>query len=93
MSKLLELQKYSNPDYVMNKAEQLNLNPIFISTRKDKKYMIYNGKSWIHFGQMGYQDYTKHHDESRRDNFRRRNRRWFFGPMYSPGRLAYILLW
>jgi hypothetical protein len=93
MDKLPELRKYSNPSLVKNRAERLNLNQVFISTRKDKKYMIYNGRQWIHFGQMGYEDYTKHHDDVRRDNFRKRNRRWFFGPIYSPGRLSYTLLW
>jgi len=93
MDKLSELRKYSNPNYVINKADRLNLNPVFISNRKDKKYMIYNGKTWIHFGQMGYEDFTKHNNNARRDNFRKRNRRWFFGPIYSPGRLSYTLLW
>ena len=55
MSKLQELKKYSNPEYFMMKAHEMGLNPVHVSTRKDKKYMIYNSnKKLVHFGQMGY---------------------------------------
>jgi len=93
ISKLLQLKKYSNPDIVAHNAHQLGLNPVYISTRKDKKYMISDGHKIIHFGQMGYEDYTKHKDEKRRDNFRNRNRRWAHQPKYTAGWLSYNLLW
>jgi len=48
---------------------------------------------WIHFGQMGYEDYTKHKDETRRDNFRKRNAKWSKAEKYSPAWLSYWLLW
>jgi len=43
---------------------------IKISTRKTKKYMIYdpNIKKWFHFGST-MEDYTKHKDKHRRINF------------------------
>ena len=50
MSKLNELKKYSNPEIVMMKARDMGLNTIQVSTRKDKKYMVYNSnKKLVHF--------------------------------------------
>jgi hypothetical protein len=92
-SKLRELRNYSDPEYVMNKAKMMGLNPVHESSRKDKKYMVFDGKKMISFGQMGYEDYTKHHDEKRRDRFRKRNWKWQFEPKYSPAFLSYWLLW
>ena len=47
---------------------------ITVSSRRDKKYMIYdpNKDKYIHFGQMGYQDFTRHKDKDRRRNYWRR---------------------
>ena len=67
------------------------------STRKNKKYMIMNDKNkLVHFGDLRYEDYTKHHDEDRlkrylsratkiKGNWRR--------DKYSPNNLAINLLW
>lgn len=67
---------------------------VFYSTRKDKKYMVESpeGKT-IHFGQLPYEDYSKHQDIERRDNFRKRNAKWSKLPKWSAGWLAYNLLW
>ena len=66
---------------------------IYPSSRKDKKYMFfYNGKR-VHFGQQGYDDFTMHHNEARRQAFRQRNRRWAKAPMYSPAWASYHLSW
>jgi hypothetical protein len=54
--------------------------------------MLYHNR-WIHFGQMGYQDFTKHRDRARRTRFRRRNRKWASAPKYSAAWLAYHVLW
>ena len=89
----MNINKYSNPSIVMKKAKELHLNPIQLSTRKDKKYMVSDGKKLIHFGQMGYEDYTKHHDEKRRELFRKRNHKWKDAERYSPAWLSYYLLW
>ena len=89
-----ELRKYSDPDKVQKIAKKLGLNPVGISTRKDKKYMIYDNYGDVkHFGLMGYQDFTKHNDESRRDAFLRRNHTWKNADKYSPAYLSYHLLW
>ena len=89
----MNIYKYSNPSIVMKKAKELHLNPIQLSTRKDKKYMVSDGKKLIHFGQMGYEDYTKHHDEKRRELFKKRNHKWATAEKYSPSWLSYNLLW
>ena len=89
----MNINKYSNPSIVMKKAKELHLNPIQLSSRKDKKYMVSDGKKLIHFGQMGYEDYTKHHDEKRRELFRKRNHKWATAEKYSPAWLSYYLLW
>jgi hypothetical protein len=35
-NKLKELRNYSDPEYVMNKAKMMGLNPVHESSRKDK---------------------------------------------------------
>lgn len=63
---------YSNPKIVSKKAKEYLGKDIKVyrSTRKDKKYMVLNpeGKK-IHFGQIGFSDFTQHQDEKRRDNY------------------------
>ena len=39
-SKLNELKQYSDPDIVAYKAQQLGLNTVHESSRKDKKYGV-----------------------------------------------------
>jgi hypothetical protein len=60
--------------------------------------MLFNpdtGK-WIYFGQMGYEDYTKHQDDKRRKSYLNRtaNMRgdWRDNP-YSPNNLSRNILW
>jgi hypothetical protein len=93
----MTLEDYSNPSAVYRLArtiygDDVELKP---SSRTDKKYMILNPNTdkWIHFGQMGYQDYTKHRSEFRRRNFRTRNKRWASQDKYTPGYMSYHLLW
>ena len=67
---------------------------IMISTRKKKKYMIYNtdkGK-WFHFGST-MTDWTRHGDKQRRINFLRRNKRLSDAYIYTPAYASYTLLW
>ena len=91
--KLEELRKFSDPEYVMEKAKMMGLNPVHESSRKDKKYMIFDGRKMIHFGQMGYEDATKHQNLDRINRFRKRNWKWQFEPKYSPAYLSWFLLW
>lgn len=97
MNKNIEILKYSNPNIVTKNAKKLFGDNVIIalSTRKNKKYMILdpNTNKFIHFGQMRYQDYTKHQDKLRRNRFRQRNKHWDFTYVYSPAYLSYVLLW
>ena len=98
--KLKELMKISNPAKVLKNAIKYFNNPnvkIYVSSKKDKKYMIIglNGKA-VHFGQIGYEDYTKHNDLNRRNSYLARATKikgnWKDDP-YSPNNLSIALLW
>jgi hypothetical protein len=70
---------------------------LFLSTKKDKKYMIKDpDDKWVHFGQMGFEDFTKHKDEARQRNYLNRSRNikgnWKDNP-YSPNNLSIHILW
>ena len=96
-AKFRELQNYSNPRTVSERAMDRNLNDVYLSTRKTKKYMIQDPKGkWVHFGAMGMEDFTKHKDQKRRENYLKRSGAirgdWKRNP-YSPNNLARNLLW
>lgn len=95
MNKIKLIKKYSNFNKVFFKAKKIfgNKVKIKISTRKDKKYMIFLNNKWIHFGQMGYEDFTKHKDKNRRKWFLNRNKKWRNQKKNTPGFLSYYLLW
>ena len=99
MNKELEIFKWSNPAEVLKKAEKyLGKGVVLaISTRKDKKYMVQkpDGK-WVHFGQMGYEDYTKHKNKQQRMNYLNRAtniRGKWKDEKYSPNNLSINILW
>ena len=92
-----ELNKYSDFKTVNDNAKRLYDKEVFLSTRKNKKYMIMNDdKKWIHFGQLGYEDFTKHLDEQRRELYLKRASKikgdWKTN-IYSPNMLSIVLLW
>lgn len=97
MSKLEELWKYSDPNIVFARAKQLYGRDVKIdySEKKDKKYKLYdpNKREFIHFGQMGYEDYSRHRNEIRRMLFQQRNHRFASAPKYSAAYNSYYLLW
>ena len=90
-----DIEKYSNPALVRQIADHYlgREIPIYYSTRQDKKYMLEHDGKLIHFGQYGYEDYTKHKNLARREAFRRRNHEWAKAEKWSPAWLAYHLLW
>ena len=92
MSKIDELKKYSNYEQVKINGKKYNLD-ILISTRKDKKYMIIHNNKKIHFGEMGYEDLTKHLDSHRAELFKKRNAKWADAEKFSPAWLSYYILW
>ena len=63
-----------------------------------KKYMVFDPKNnkWVNFGQMGYEDYTKHHDKTRRKNYLTRTKgmlgEWKSNK-YSANNLSRSILW
>ena len=91
------IHKFSSPIDVQKKAfELLGKNAkIAFSPRKTKKYVIYNPitNKYVHFGEMGYQDATKHKNLDRIRRFRLRNAKWKDAPKYSPAFLSYYILW
>ena len=67
------------------------------STRKNKKYMIMNDDhKYIHFGDLRYEDFTKHQDKERLKRYLDRATKikgnWK-KDKYSPNNLAINLLW
>jgi hypothetical protein len=93
------IRLYSNPTEVYRRASKYigKTAKIGLSTKKEKKYMVVtpDGKI-VHFGQMGYEDYTKHKNKTRRKNYLRRSRgikgNWKKNK-YSPNNLSIHLLW
>lgn len=97
MTKKEDIELYSDPDMVLKNAKKIYGKDVIIdlSTHKNKKYMIFDPYyyKWVHFGEMGYQDYTKHKDDNRRTLFKIRNYKWANYPMYTPSHMSYYLLW
>jgi hypothetical protein len=84
MEKICEV---SNPELVLKQLKKYYGDDVdlYLSTSKNKKYMVFDeeGKK-IHFGSLLYEDYTKHQDKKRRQNFRNRNRRWKDADKFTP---------
>ena len=89
----------SNPSKVVSiKNNYLGKNvEIFISDRKDKKYMVLTpeGKK-VHFGNINYEDFTRHNNDSRRENYLKRasniKGNWK-ADKYSPNNLSLKIIW
>jgi hypothetical protein len=91
------LKLYSNPEEVIKRGLLYGV-VVKISDRKGKKYMVYNPnkRKWVYFGQMGYEDFTKHKDNDRRISYLKRTagiRGNWKNDMYSPNNLSRNLLW
>jgi hypothetical protein len=95
-----EIWHWSNPEKAQENAyKYLGKNAeLFKSNKKDKKYMIFDPdlNKMVHFGQLGYEDFTKHEDENRRENYLKRTENmkgdWKSNP-YSANNLARNILW
>jgi len=95
----MNLRKYSSPSIAQKQAYRYlgKSAKLYPSTRKHKKYMIQkpHTRQWIHFGQLGYEDYTKHRNRTRRKNYLTRSAKikgnW--KDKYSPNHLARHILW
>jgi len=98
-AKLKLLRQFSNPATVRRRAASyLGRNAkIKVSSRRDKKYQVVApGGRTVHFGQMGYEDFTKHKDPARRRSYLARSAgiggTWA-RDRYSANNLARRLLW
>lgn len=94
-----EIWKWSNPTTVRKMADEyLGKDvPVYLSNKKDKKYMVQDpdGK-WIHFGQLKYEDFTKHQNPIRRKNYLTRTsgiRGDWKSNKYSANSLSRNILW
>jgi hypothetical protein len=91
-----DLIKISDPYTVYTKFNKKypRDSDIMISTRNNKKYMIYDieNEKWFHFGST-MSDYTRHGDTKRQINFLRKNKRWSDADMYTPAYASNTLLW
>ena len=96
----MSIREYSNPFIAERKAKKY-LGPgveFKVSSNPKKKYMVRNPDTnkWIHFGQMGYEDFTKHKDERRREKYLKRTanmRGNWKDNLYSPNNLSRNILW
>lgn len=90
--------EFSDPKEVASRARRFYRLNVYRSTKPSKKYMIYDNvnKKWVHFGQMYYEDYTRHKDEDRRHNYLVRSNgikgNWREN-LFSPNSLSRLLLW
>ena len=92
--------KYSNPKTSQKRAYHFfGKNAIiYKSTKKNKKYMIRAPPkgSFVHFGQIPYEDFTKHNNTKRRRNYLKRSSKikgdWKKNK-YSANNLARKILW
>ncbi len=81
-------------------AKSLGATDLRRSWRKGKKWAVLYRGDWIHFGALGYEDYTTHHDNERRASYTRRHKAILLRdgcPAYkvktTPAFWAYHLLW
>ena len=66
------------------------------SSRKDRKYVAIIDDDRVHFGAVGYEDYTIHKDPSRKANYLARHRsreNWNLSGLRTAGFWSRWLLW
>ena len=91
------MEKVSDIKKVNKLSRMIYKKTVEPSTRKNKKYMIMNDDhKYIHFGDLRYEDYTKHQDKDRLKNYLSRATKikgnWR-KDKYSPNQLSINLLW
>lgn len=95
-----KLLKYSNPKKAQKMAYKYlgKTAKLYPSNNPEKKYKIYDSKNnkWVNFGQIGYEDFTKHKDKTRRKNYLTRTKsmrgNWREN-RYSANNLSRNILW
>ena len=103
----MNLSDYSDPEIVLYRAKfYFGENVKLIqSSRKTKKYMIYNPitNKFVHFGAMGYLDYTKYVQLYNLETANKHRTKYlkralklrgnWINNQYSPNYLSMLLLW
>ena len=95
----LKLKKVSNPTIVKRKAKQIFGSSVKIVESKSngKKYSIITPqRKIINFGSIDYEDFTKHKNKQRRNNYLKRSagiRGNWKNNKYSANSLSRRLLW
>lgn len=101
MDKYSRLVMYSDPEQAQRRAHAYlgkRWGKLWISDRPEKKYMVWDPRRqrMVHFGQMGYEDYTRHRDARRRQSYLARTA-GIRGPwredLYSANNLSRHILW
>lgn len=95
-----KLRQYSNPTTAQRRAHQYlgKSAKLYPGRNAAKKYSIYDEihKKWVNFGQIGYEDYTKHGNMKRRKNYLNRTKsirgNWKQNK-YSANNLSRNILW
>ena len=96
-----QLMMVSNPEIVkrnLKKYFKKDVPELFLSTRKNKKYMILDPSTnkFVHFGALNYEDMTVHLDKERQKNYIARatniKGNWKANK-FSPNNLSLYLLW
>ena len=95
----MDINDYSDVEKAQENAKRyLGKDAIlYRSTRKNKKFMVHNKvNQFVHFGTMGYEDYTYHQDKIRQKNYLTRAthlRGDWKSNKYSPNNLSIHILW
>jgi hypothetical protein len=94
------LRQFSDPRVAQKKAYKYlgKTAKLYPARNAVKKYSIFDPhhKKWINFGQLGYEDYTKHRDTKRRRNYLARTesiRGNWKKNKYSANNLSREILW
>lgn len=95
-----KLRRYSDPNVAQNMAYMYlgKTAKLYPARNSEKKYSIFDpeNKKWINFGQLGYEDYSKHKSKKRRRNYLARTKsirgNWIKNK-YSPNNLSREILW
>ena len=95
-----KLRKYSTPAQAQRMAYKYlgKTAKLYPARNPEKKYSIFDPKNnkWVNFGQIGYEDYTKHHSKTRRKNYLNRTKYMrgdWKNNKYSANNLSRNILW
>jgi len=95
-----KIYKFSNPKQAQKMAYRYlgKTARLYPANKDGKKYKICdrNNGNWVNFGQLGYEDYTKHKNKTRRKNYLTRTSRMsgdWENNRYSANNLSRNILW